>query len=302
VVPRRREITPVKAASIVFALLALGFPAAAADPEPSLTAILENLSKIATLYQDNALRFTCTETFIDTHYKSLDRISHRRSFRFNYFYAYNDRNLVEASNGALLPGLQDYRTERKDKSPESPNRVDPSRIGLSAHMQRAYSWIFMFQPGMRRKLMFNKEADGRALGRNAWVISFEPLLPFHAGPGDWFGRAWVEKETGQLLLVEAARSGDYLEAARGSVAKLEEHLYVWVRVEFSVEKHGLRFPGEATLVGTDILLPAQGDEGYRSVVWRLLDNGVTIGRVFRVQQKYKDYKFFNVKTDEKFSR
>ncbi len=292
----RRLIGCVAAASCLAA--AGSIAAGPQDAErPDLDTLLGIMGRVASLYRDSALSFTCVERVTDTHYRSQDRIGSRQTYNFDYFYVFHGDEEAAASGGTARAGLNDYRTFRGDDPYAEPVRVEPAELGVSAYQTRAYSSVFVFQPGVRDLHMFIHEPDGEALGRDAYVVAFEPLLPYRPELSDWLGRVWIDKQTYQLLQVESVKSDEYLQAlAQGPVEEGSRFLFAWTRVQFDEEKNGLRFPSEASLVGVVVDLPAAGEAGYRRTARRLLDRGVRMGRLFRVQQSYRDYRFFSVRT------
>jgi len=46
------------------------------------------------------------------------------------------------------------------------------------------------------------------LERDAIVVAFAAQPPFRVGANDWFGKAWVDAESYQLLRVEAMTPAD----------------------------------------------------------------------------------------------
>lgn len=268
-----------------------------AATQSELPQLLGMMARVAGLYRDAALSFTCQERATETRYRSWGRVASRKTYRFDYFYVFNDP--AAALLEGLEPGLQDYRTYVKDDDPAAePVRVDPGELGLAAHLQRAYSWVFVFLPGLRERLAFELEGRDRALGRDAWVVTFVP----QGDPSpdlDWVGRAWIDRETYQLLRVDAASSGDFTAARIAGTAEVgRPYLFTHVRTEFDFEKNGLRFPSDATLAATQLPLEEPTTGGYLKLARRLLDDGIPRQRQFLVQQKYRDYRFFSVRTEE----
>lgn len=271
-----------------------------------LDEILDTLARLSELYGDSALNFTCVERITQTRFKSLDRIDSRASHSFDYFYVFNTVEEAAASGGTLRAGLRDYRTDPGVAVDGQANRIDPAELGL-AHLSRAYSWIFVFGLEASSSYFFIQEPDNTALGREALVIGFEPRLPIRRGLNDWSGRAWVDKETMQVLRVEAVTSAQYLAAAGERAANRTEgglngspaddrYGFTHAEVEFGEEKNGLRFPSRSMLTGTMVRLDGGGYGAYREAARELLERGIKMNRTFRVEQTYRDYRFFSVRT------
>lgn len=268
--------------------------------------ILSTLGRLSELYADSALSFTCVERITQTRFRSLDRIDTRASHTFDYFYVFNTVEDVAASDGQLRVGLRDYRTKPGVAADGEADHVNPADLGL-AHLSRAYSWIFIFGEEVRSSVIFIQESDDTVMGREAHVIGFEPKLPIRIGANDWSGRAWVDKETLQLLRVEAVTSAEYLEQSRRRAANrtvggrdrsMNGDLYGFTHaeVEFGIEKNGLRFPSRAMLTGTLVRLEEDDYDSYRAAVSEFVDRGIKMNRTFRVEQTYRDYRFFSVRT------
>src|SRR5262249_25582710 len=115
---------------------------------------------------------------------------------------------------------------------------------------------------------------------------------------DWFGTAWIDAESFQLLRVEALKAAD-----RRKQEKLERDLtdpapapppgvgagalIEKVDTDFSVEKNGMRFPG--TVVIWNSRYRVQRNDGGKEI---------QESPVYRVTQAYTNYRFFNVRTRE----
>ena len=131
-------------------------------------------------------------------------------------------------------------------------------------------------------------------------IRFDPVKPYIAKVNDWFGTAWVDLETTQLLRVEAMYVDDYLRQKtidallagalpRHSVLGATEtsHHYTMQRVttEYTFEKNGLRFPGQVVIERDRVKIREK--HGLYSA---------KTTEVLRVVQEYDNYQFFNVQT------
>ncbi len=309
---------------------------------PDLEVLLDVMGRVAGLYRDYALSFTCLERITDTRYGIQDRVARRTTHRFDYFYVFEvatapdpaptDDATVAAGEKVDPPGgavghLQDYRTVRGPQEDGSAQRVELGDVGLPAYLERAYSWVFVFQPGLREHFDFALEGRDKIDGQAALVVRFDPRPPYRPGLNDWFGRAWIDADRYQLLRVEAVQSQEALtmvqsgspiatgtdeDAATRSVRAAEigvlgepppsegrpedGQLFAWAQVDFGQDTNGMRFPSRATLIGTAVRLEEMNDESYRDAVAEILRHGIARQRLFRVQHQYSDYRFFSVRT------
>lgn len=287
---------------------------------PELASLLDVMGRVAGLYRDNALSFTCVERITDTRYRVQNRVAQRTTHLFDYFYVFDeapasdlspDEEVVAATEtgaadvdasaaaGTAVGRLQDYRTERGQTGDGALRRVLLRDFGLPAYLERAYSWVFVFQPGLRDYFEFTLEGREEIDGRPAFVVRFDPRAPYEAGQNDWFGRAWIDADRFQLLRVDAVQSQEALAALRagGAVAApVGGYLFTWARVEFEQDTNGMRFPSRAMLFGAGVSLSEPIDESYRTKAAEMLDDGIDHDRLFRVEHRYSDYRFFSVRT------
>ncbi len=234
-----------------------------------LEALLDVMSRVAGLYRDNALSFTCVERITDTRYRVRNRVAQRTTHLFDYFYVFEKVPAtdimrvddaatadVDAAPTAGTPAgrLQDYRTARGRQDDGAARRILLGDIGLPAYLERAYSWVFIFQPGLREYFDFALEGRDEIDGRPAFVVRFDPRAPYQAGLNDWFGRAWIDADRYQLLRVDAVQSQEVLAVLRAAdavpVAPLGGYLFTWARSDFEQDTNGMRFPSRAMLIGT----------------------------------------------------
>jgi VWFA-related protein len=295
--------------------------AAAPDPEPPPTglpsvpvgersdepgeafvgeATLAALARSAERYRAAALSFACDETIVVSLFNGAGGFRRRESHELQYIYTFVEP--PPDASPATFQRLRDYRTRRGEDplSDREPQEVRLSSLDLPSVMVRAYSWAFLFQKGLQPHYRFALAGNERVLDREAQVISFEPIPPMVAGFNDWFGRAWVDAETRQVLRVEALQAGDHaeLDAIERDRLKLviprDGRLIVRLEADFGVEEQGLRLPSKVTLTGEDFSMRAVTVELPGSVSSTLPEWEVT-GRVaFRVEQVYDSYRFFNV--------
>jgi hypothetical protein len=259
---------------LLAALVAAGAASlAAAEPDGADAGnLLRRLAGVARLYSDAALRFACDETIVaepgGTH-------------RFEYIYVYgSDRK------------FRDYRTRPGSRSGRE---VDPAAAHLPRWLGQAYCWAFLF--GEKRWSQFHYElrGDSEALGRPALLLRFEPVAPIEKNVNDWYGTAWIDRESAQILRVEAETPDDHgqrtkflrrLAGGPAATAGPESNYFDFetVTTEFGFEKNGMRFPTEVTIERSRYTVP-----GRRG---RLFDRTI----VYRVRQTYDDYRFFSVRT------
>jgi len=259
--------------------IVLARPAVSAPPEPRLPELLTRMDRVATLYRDKALSFTCIEK---VSYGSP--IIRRRTYVFDYVYEFNG---VE---------LTDYRTEHKRHRPaeEIPHRVELANYRIPYSLSRAYSWVFMFERSRWERYRFEILGDDRALGRQALRVRLEPVPPIEEDVNDWYADVWIERGTWQLLRVEALKADQHeqkvrLDASmsRASIDGPEKYEIARIVTEFTVEKNGMRFPGLVDIVDTRYKV-LQGKKAPYAVE----RNG------FVVRQRYMDYRFFGVRTED----
>jgi len=273
--------------------------ARSADPA-LLSDTLERLARTASAYRAAALSFACDETVIASTYTSSGDMRRRSVWELEYIYTFEEppRDAPEGS----FRRLRDYRV-RRDAEREPGDAVEEVRLDdldLPVATMRAYSWAFLFQEGLQPHYRFELAGRGSALDRDALIIAFEPVAPVVAGFNDWFGSAWIDSETYQVLRIDALQAGDYyqLDAIEKDRVTLsvprDGRLVVRLEAEFAIEERGTRLPSKVVLTGEDYSMRSLGLGVVGGVAsslpeWRLK------GRVaFRVEQAYDNYRFFNV--------
>jgi len=249
-----------------------------AAPEPGeeggteLDGLLERLGRVAGLYRDSALQFSCDEEVTGTGLAAAP-------YRFEYIYVYSPSQ-----------GLKDYRTV---PGARHPREVDPGAYRIPQFLRRAYSWAFVFGADARQHHQYAIAGEDDALGRAALKVTFEPIPPFRRDVNEWFGTAWVDRETFQILKVEALheeqRKQKEFEAELASPpaerARRKRYPIERVTTEFSVEKNGMRFPGKVTIALSEFVVPGEGGSAP-------FDQTL----VYRIEQNYANYRFFSVRT------
>lgn len=285
---RTRWLTSILLCCATFAAV----PAQTRDVPP-LSVLLQRLGRVAGLYRDNALRFTCDETIT---YRGTGG---KRTYRLEYIYVYTEDD-----------GLADYRVFRrraagrraaKDKrkrgasSETTVSPADLDDLDLPNYLLRAYSWAFIFEASRRERYEYELEGQEKIAGNRAVRIRFEPLPPFVEGVNEWFGTAWVDLQTYQLLRVEAMLLLDYrkqkrmerlLREASPNVSYTTDEIRRVV-TDFGLLENEMRFPSEVTFSAS----------GY-VVSGRKRDSRLREVPLYQVRQTYDNYRFFGVRTRE----
>jgi hypothetical protein len=250
-------------------------PAPAVEDQAGLDALLDRLGRVAGLYHDTALQFACDEEIAGT--------GSAAPYRFEYIYVYS-----------ASQGLRDYRT-----LPERRREVDPGAYPIPQFLRRAYSWVFIFAPGARRHHRYAIAGEEEALGRAAIKVTFEPIPPFRKDVNDWFGTAWVDRESSQILKVEALQremqarqkslEKDLATSPAGHAIARRKHVSIErISTEFSCEKNGMRFPGRVVIARTAFIVPGEAAPFDESPV-------------YRVEQSYTNSRFFAVRTRDEIA-
>ncbi len=212
---------PVLGLIVTLALLTNAPPQT--DLDPDLLESLDSLDRVAQLYRDTALRFSCNETLV-YHGRYGKQVE-----RYTYTYVYTDEH-----------GLRDFRTARRSN--------DVTAQAAHAGLLRAYSWIFLFERRRRPYYRFQILGEGKAQKRPALIIGFEPVEPYRANVNEWAGEIWIDRESHQPLRVEA----DLVRELDGQAKQGGKRLYV---TDFGYVKNGMRFPSRVTVRRSGIGLP-----------------------------------------------
>ena len=252
---------------------------------PSVEQLLEKLDRLAGLYRDNALRFTCNETIFFTN-RGRPSIH-----KFRYIYRYSEEDEI----------LVDYRVLRGRKgelSEEKQERIALENYGLQEYMLRAYSWVFLFSKELQPYQQFAIEGAGEWRGHPSILLRFEPVEPYRDDPDLWYGTAWIDRESYQLLHVEAIEAEEYDQyrmLQRNLAAEQDGSKpnyrgtfeYSVCSTDFDVVKHGMRFPGRNVIQRSKHHVMGGAGKGSASEE-----------RVYQVTQTYAKYQFFSVRTEE----
>ena len=263
---------------LVTALLLLGGTPQTTSEAPGLPELLMGMDRASHLYLDTALGFTCDETITEP-LIGAPRIRH-----FQYIF-------VHEPDGSL----QDYRMSKgKGERPE----VDPGKLGFNHFLKRAFFWVLIFNSKRQKLFRYEGLGEAEALGVKAQMIRFEPIPPYQEAINDWFGTAWVDPETFQILRVQAMKADKHenwenlkrdLELATAGEEKPAGRYYEiqTARTEFGMVKNGMRFPTRAEIVTS-----------LYSLSKAVLPARANLAREQRTVQTYKRYKFYGVRTQE----
>lgn len=197
-------------------------------------------------------------------------------------------------------GFKDYRTQLEHRRSGRPPRevnLELERIGLPAYLRSAYLWVFVFKDSRQRHHRYSLLGEERTLDRPAIKIGFEPIPPYVRGLNDWFGIAWIDRDTSQLLKVEAYEPRHHdektfmeqklVEATQRPRGDRSYHYAERIVTEFSEIKNGMRFPSSVEIVGSDFVI--HGGDRQDPLRERIQ---------FRIAQVYTNYRFFSVRTTE----
>ncbi len=256
-------------------------PTEVGKEDAALSELLSRLDGLADLYRDNALRFSCNETIT---YEPAGGTG-REVYELEYIYVYDKDE-----------GLSDYRTRRggRLKKGEAPKPVDLVTYGLPTFVQRAYSWVFIFERAKREMYRYRILGVEKAMGRMATIVAFEPVPPFQTDLNDWFGSAWVDRETYQLLKVDAVKADQHVERIRfeedlESGSEIEDparaRVITRISTDFSVQRNGMTFP-EKVVIHRSRYKAREEKKKMALTEWP----------VARITQSYGNYRFFGVRT------
>lgn len=264
----------------VLILLLIAGPAGPIEAEemtPRLLALLERLSRAATLFHDSALEFSCDEQIV---WERFGRPSGRANFE--YIFAYDEQG-----------ELEDYRTNvtaRKRK--KAPREVNPENSGVPTYVRSAYLWILTFHESRHSSHAYRITGEEVLHGAPTIKIAFDPIPPYRPRFNDWFGTAWIDPEMAQIVRVVAYRHEDeetrrLLDAARegGELEKGQYELRT-ITTDFTEMKNGLRFPSSIRIEKARYL----GKNRKR------LDEHKKV--FLEVEQTFTGYRFFSVRSAE----
>jgi len=243
----------------------------------TLEAWLERLDEVAALYRDKALSFSCRETIVWNQTPGEDG-----RVRFDYLYVFDDRT----------GRLEDHRTLPGDAGKEGARQeYSPAQAGVPRFLRSGMLWPMIFQRSRWPRHHYTLLGDGEALGRPAVRIQFDAIPPYQPDVNGWFGTAWVDRETGQILHVEA-----FIPEAYRIWRRFQEYLaggpprgpYLFERIDtdFGVERNGMRFPSRVWIE----------EANYRAAGSRPTTRHKATP-VMTVEQTFDQYRFFGVRTE-----
>ena len=246
---------------------------------------LHRLARVAELYRDNALGFACEETIAYTG---------RTTGRLQFAYLF-----IRDDSGKL----RDYRTKKTGKTAEERSReVDLRDYNVPRFLASAYLFAFVFRSDRQPLYRFYAAGEDRIDGRSAMRVQFIPRNPIRKGLNDWVGYADIDRETSQILRVDAytpenwnllVRRDADVAAAEARKPQDDHPTYEIERIvtEFGFEKNGMRFPSHVEITTTQFtVLPGGAQDPYRE------------NKLRTVTQDYSGFEFFSVRSSEEITR
>ena len=252
-----------------------GVPGAATAEEDPLESLLPRLAATAVQYREVALRFSCEERI------TWSSRGKGGSAAFGYVFVFEEGG-----------GFNDYRTPPRKGSRKKPlPKVEPEAFGVPAYLGSAYLWIFSFKAERQSRNRYEVIGNEDVAGRPALKIHFEPIPPMVAGLNDWFGTAWVDPQTAQIVKVEAFTPANWARLKKvehvdpATDPGPETHVLERITTWFTIETKGMRFP-ERVQFRRELYEPAR-----KGGVWSMNRTDL-----LEVNQVYRDYEFFGVDT------
>jgi hypothetical protein len=252
-------------------------PAGAEADEP-LRAALARADEVASAFLAAAIKFECKESIVWD----------GGSVSYSYIYV--------RENGVT----EDFRSYLGLSARDPMVPVLPEDYGVGRYLRRAFLWFQIFRAERWPHHRYSLAGDSPALGRRAFAIRFEPVPPVRPGINDWFGTAWFDEETAQLLRVVAYTPEAWdrkvaLEQALREAPARPAHWRSWFEVEeitteFGVEARGMRLPSSVHM--RTVTSEVRGTRA-RPARERL---------VSQTWQRYKKYRFFATDAEEQLSR
>ena len=265
-----RELPLIRAAPIVAAILA----ASAVSAGTSLEESLARVDTVASEFFDAAIKFDCKESIVWD----------GGSASYNYIYI--------RENGKT----QDFRSYSGLSARDPMTPVLPEDNGVPRYLRSAFLWFQIFRQTRWQHHRYSLAGETTVLERPAFGIRFEPVPPFRSGVNDWFGTAWFDAETAQLLRVVAhtpdawARKLDMEQALREAPSLPAYRRVLFdvetITTEFGVELRGLRLPSNVHVETVEYEVRGSYPKPSRER---------TIGQTW---QRYKKYRFFSTDAEE----
>lgn len=276
--------------AVLIATCAWNADVAGADSEDwQLDDLLARLARSAQRYRELALKFTCEEKI---RWSGLHGEGGQE--KFGYVFVREEGE-----------GFTDYRTRlRRLNTNKPPRRVDPESYNVPRHLWSPYLWIFTFR--RERQALHEYRLLGRDTveGVPAVKIGFEPIPPYKPDVNDWFGTAWVEPHSAQLLRVESYLVEDYQ-----TLKRMEAHLegagvtgalYIVERftTEFAIIERGMRFPSRVEMRREkyDVSQKLRGGTELPGQPQRWVYDTIPM---LQVDQTYRNYRFFGVRAEQR---
>jgi hypothetical protein len=238
---------------------------------------LSRLARVAELYRDSALGFACQETIA---YSGLAT----GRIQFAYLFIRDEHRR-----------LRDFRTWKTGTTAKERGReVNPADYRVPVFLESAYLWAFIFRADRQRLFRFEMLRDENVGDHTAAVIQFVPRAPIRKKLNDWAGYAWIDRETSQILKVEAYSPTDWNWKMRTQADIVKERQsYDTERVvtEFGLEKNGMRFPThvEITTTRSAVVSGNSRDELRESTLQKLT-------------QDYSRFEFYSVRSSDEIMR
>ncbi len=304
--------------ALLIAVLQLSTPASALEDDPpggqaesaaspvSLDVVLERMARVADLYNDNALRFSCDEEITYTHFASSGRVQDRRRYNLQYMYTYvQGSESTTDAEGTRRGGLADYRTIRDENADDGTYReIQLEDLALPNYLKRDYSWAFIFEEARQGLYQFEILGEESVHGADAFILGFDPIPPYVRTVNDWFGKVWIDKESFQLLRVEAHSSDALTDDGKAEGEEEEKDVYraqtftvTRITTDFAIEKNGMRFPSHAVLTASVSQRLAEAANLLATITGDMEEYDGEVRTVFRVDQVYDHYRFFNVRSE-----
>lgn len=247
---------------------------AAPPPDEALQAALVRVDTVASAFLGAAIRFDCKESIV----------WEGGSASYSYIYI--------RENGRT----QDFRSYGGLSARDPMTPVLPEDNGVPRYLRSAFLWFQVFRQVRWPHHRYELAGEATVLDRPAFGIRFEPVPPIRSGVNDWYGTAWFDADTAQLLRVVATTPDAWarklaLEQALREAPSLPGHHRVLfdvetITTEFGTEMHGLRLP---------TLVHIQTVESEVRGTYAKPARERTVGETW---QRYKKYRFFATDAEE----
>ncbi len=278
-----------------------GTSSAPIAPRRGAAQLLRRLDRLAGIYQADTLSFTARETIIETTHvysAAAEQVAARANFRrvteFEYVHGQGDAVPGEATNGF-----------RRQLGPPAA-AADVTAVAavakildgfeLNELLSDAYSWPALFSaPSGQPTYRYELAGRDTALGRPALLLAFRPATETPSDTREWFGTAWIDAETFQILRVHALARADYAEKVRfvSALTNSEtggDFVFTEITTDFWEEMNGLRFPGQVTIVRNRYRVTPNAIQPYETLP------------LVEVTQTYIDYHFLAIPSQEEIHR